>query len=905
MKKIYSLAAVTLVILSLQAQKSQDNCATMDVLQQQLADNPVQQATMDQVEADIQHWIANNQHQRGGNIITIPVVIHIVHNGQSVGTGPNITAAQAISQIDVVNEDFRRMNADTTNTLAQFVGVAADTEIEFCLATVDPQGQPTTGLNRVDGGQGSWSINDIESTLKPSTIWNRNHYLNMWSVNFTSGGLLGYAQFPGGPANTDGVVVGYQYFGLAGGGFSGRTMTHEVGHWLNLRHIWGDGGCGASDFVGDTPDSDNPNYGCPLSHTSCSTLDMVQNYMDYSNDNCMNLFTQGQKTRMRAALNTTRVSITTSPACTPLSSFAFTGQVVDSVTGQGIPFAEVLFDGTIFDIPATCDASGNFTIATFYEDTYDVYGAAWGWQTKELASTFIDSVTGPLTIAIDSGYYDDYILDLGWTENSTASTGDWVRGNPIGTSFSTSQVNPGDDISTDYGLNCYMTGNGGGAAGNDDVDNGVVTLTSPVMDLTSYADPYVSFYRWFQNDGGSGTPNDELLITITNGSATDTLELVDVNDPNLGSWVFRDYKITDHVSLTNNMQISLRTSDLQGSGHLVEAAIDVFKVRDSIVGTQPPQALFTATPLTICEGETIAFTDQSTNGPNVLSWTFPGGSPTTSGAASPTVTYNNAGTYDVTLIVSNLGGSDTLTQTLYVTVLDRPNLTINGMNAACNGDSSGTATANVTGGTAPFAYNWSNSATTESITNLSSGFYSVTVTDANGCTASSTVNISQPPAITSSSSSTNENGTLQDGTATVVPSGGVPGYTYLWSDALSQTTQTATGLGAGLYFVTVTDANGCEHTAQAIVDRTPLTGIPSLIETVSVSPNPSTGRFLVNWEGNGEMHIDVHNVIGQQVWASAHKVSATVNLSNQPNGVYIMTLSDGSRSSSLRLEVIR
>ncbi|MCB0624470.1 MAG: zinc metalloprotease, partial [Saprospiraceae bacterium] len=150
--------------------------------------------------------------------------------------------------------------------------------------------------------------------------WPAGSYLNIWVCDL-SGGLLGYAQFPGGPASTDGVVIDYAYFGTIGTATPpfhlGRTATHEVGHWLNLRHIWGDGPCSVDDFVTDTPTSDAANYGCPIGHVSCSTTDMVQNYMDYTDDACMNLYTTGQKNRMRAVFDTggARQSLLNSTAC--------------------------------------------------------------------------------------------------------------------------------------------------------------------------------------------------------------------------------------------------------------------------------------------------------------------------------------------------------------------------------------------------------------------------------------------------------------------------------------------------------------------------------------------------------------------------------------------------------------
>lgn len=255
-------------------------------------------------------------------VITIPTVVHVVYNTNV----ENISDEQVISQIDVLNADFRRLNSDADGTWTQ----AADTEIEFCLATVDPNGNPTDGITRTYTSRTSFALND-DSIKSSSTggkdAWDTSEYLNIW-VGTLQGGDLGYTQFPGGgSALTDGVVTTTTAFGTAnapnGETFNlslyynlGRTTTHEVGHWLNLRHIWGDGNCTADDFVQDTPTSDASNYDCS-NHVSCNTVDMVQNYMDYTNDSCMNLFTIGQKDRMRALFEVGgfRRSLLSSPGC--------------------------------------------------------------------------------------------------------------------------------------------------------------------------------------------------------------------------------------------------------------------------------------------------------------------------------------------------------------------------------------------------------------------------------------------------------------------------------------------------------------------------------------------------------------------------------------------------------------
>jgi hypothetical protein len=187
----------------------------------------------------------------------------------------------------VLNADFNDTNF--SDVRSEFQGLGADVDINFDLQVVDRQANSTS----------AWGTNNAVKAAYPA----QPGYLTMWIANI-GGGILGYAQFPGGNASTDGVVMSPQYFGTTGfvaAPFDGgRTTTHEVGHWMNLRHIWGDGRCRQDDFVSDTPSSDAPNYGCDLSERSCKSTDMVENYMDYSDDDCMGLFTEGQKARMRS-----------------------------------------------------------------------------------------------------------------------------------------------------------------------------------------------------------------------------------------------------------------------------------------------------------------------------------------------------------------------------------------------------------------------------------------------------------------------------------------------------------------------------------------------------------------------------------------------------------------------------
>jgi len=247
--------------------------------------------------------------------VTITVVVHVVYH-DALG---NISDAQILSQIDALNRDYRAANVDKSKTPACWSGLVADTGIQFVLATVHPQGAATTGVTRTQTTMLSFSTNDdVKFSMRGGAdAWPTDKYLNLWVCDLGNG-LLGYAQFPGGPADTDGVVILNSAFGTIGSAASpfdlGRTAVHEVGHWLNLNHIWGDtSDCTGTDHVPDTPGAQLPNYNKPVfPHVTCTNGpngDMFMNYMDYVDDDSMVMFTTGQSARMQATLAGPRSSI--------------------------------------------------------------------------------------------------------------------------------------------------------------------------------------------------------------------------------------------------------------------------------------------------------------------------------------------------------------------------------------------------------------------------------------------------------------------------------------------------------------------------------------------------------------------------------------------------------------------
>lgn len=268
------------------------SCASDDVLKAQLVQDPTLASRMNQIENFTQKALLTGRLVNGK--VQIPVIVNVLYNTAA----ENISDAQIQSQIDVLNQDFNAQNADYSSVPALFSGVKANIEISFVLE----------GINRKATTKTSWGTRDTMKSSKRGGIdpTSSTTKLNLWACTI-GGGILGYAQFPGGSAATDGVVIDSKYFGLSGTGAYpynlGRTATHEVGHWMNLRHIWGDANCG-NDLVSDTPTHDSANYGVPAyPHYSTCTgtpVEMTMNYMDYTDDRGMYMFSQGQKSRMSA-----------------------------------------------------------------------------------------------------------------------------------------------------------------------------------------------------------------------------------------------------------------------------------------------------------------------------------------------------------------------------------------------------------------------------------------------------------------------------------------------------------------------------------------------------------------------------------------------------------------------------
>jgi Pregnancy-associated plasma protein-A/Secretion system C-terminal sorting domain len=383
----YFLPLPVLLLIHL-ASIAQLNCRSTEYRQDLISRNPGIAANIQEIEAFTRHQLqaprvavtgadpststSTNTGTTATDVITIPVVVHIIYNS----AGQNISDAQVQSQIEVLNRDYRKMNADTAGIPGYFSPLAADCGFQFVLANADTNGYASTGIVRKHTNVQAFSINDdIKYTAKGGDdAWDRDRYLNIWVGNLT-GGILGYSSVVGGPKQTDGVTVLYTAFGTMGTATApfnlGKTTTHEIGHWLNMIHVWGDAFCGDDD-VADTPPQQQATYGNPsgiiISCGNAPTGNMYMNYMDFTDDIGMHMFTYGQRDRMRTLFDAGgfRYPI--------LSSNAITGTPIPSY-GSADPDSSGI-GGAVFSVypnPVVSMATVTMTDASLIGSLLEVY----------------------------------------------------------------------------------------------------------------------------------------------------------------------------------------------------------------------------------------------------------------------------------------------------------------------------------------------------------------------------------------------------------------------------------------------------------------------------------------------------------------------------------------------------
>lgn len=713
-------------------------CHTMEMDSIRRANDP-SLPSLEQEEAWLQKEIAKYKASHNGEnqkvVLTIPIIFHVITSGSGA---TNISATYINAQIDQLNIDYADLAGST-------YAVSADCEVQFCAALVDPNGAPLTepGINRVTTyGAGPFSSGTMDGTVKPGTIWNPDDYFNVWVANL-SGGLLGYAQFPNnsglgglnannGGANTDGCVILYSSVGSVATPYPGgapynlgRTLTHEAGHWLGLRHIWGDGNCNQDDFCADTPKSDASNFGCPTTHNSCvdtygapwptaNPPDMVQNYMDYTDDACMHTFTGDQKTRIQTVMSVSprRMTLNNSQACVLATSPDNIG-VTSIVTPSG-DICAANFTPEIVVQNFGTNAVTQFTL------TYDIDGT--GAQTYNWSGTL--PVGGSVTITLGS---------------MTTSPGNHVFNAATSLPNGVADTDPlNDDNSSNFNLN----------------------PSGQLVTLTIDTDCWGEEIAWELLDAGNNQVatggNQNLTLPVTAQQPTA------VGDPgSYGSqitvteeWCLADACYTfiiydgygdglngvaSQCAINGDYTIEDGVGTVLGS---MQAANGNYGFSESAFFCLTPPCASTFSSSTVeedCFGDndgsiTVAFT-----GGNSTGATF-----TLGGTTQSTGTFGSLaqGAY----IVEVLDGDNC---TSYINVNLGGPAAINATTAGItpeNFGNDGAININVAGGTSPYTFSWTGpngyTATTEDISGLAGGTYSVSITDANGCTSSiSNINV--------------------------------------------------------------------------------------------------------------------------------------------------------------------
>ncbi len=823
----------------------------------------------------------NNYNAEQPPIFTIPTVVHIVHNN-----GPeNLTDAEIIDGIALLNEDFNALNEEIPNEIhPSFQNIVADCQMEFVLACKDPNGNPTTGIVRTVSDY-TYAGDDVR--MKEDTQWPRDKYMNVWVVNkaFANSNSSGFAYYPStidDPtlAVYDGVVIAYWAYGRHNETAVGyeHVLAHEVGHWAELKHTWGDQSafgtqeaCSDDDGVNDTPNTWGHAFGgsCTLETYSCGTLDNNNNFMDYTGT-CTGMFTLGQKARMHGALNS---SLSDRNNLWTAANLAATIECIDeSLVYSNTSIEEDLANNGVVNGTVTVEAqnvtfsqsSGNFIAGTHYT----ISGLPAGLSATvsvTSSTTLVINVTGtssPHTNANDVTYSIMF---------TNAAFNGIPAANVFGSTYNDLQI----DFLDPYQIVCI------------DLDPDPYADAGQAWEYFTLGYGNAEFGTWLYENSNlkletyskgaicnPNTRNIQALAynTYIGSSSTFTPpdpypDQLDISNPSYTSWngqtayigfEFQRLGRTHYgwlkASVTSN---GSRFTVMEGA-YNTEPFAGIYAGLCSGGGGGNPSLSYTPTGVTedsandgtvsgtisiSLQDATLSQTSGSfTAGTHYTISGLPAGLSATVNVLSENsmqlvisgTANNHADVNDTNFSISflNAAFNGTLatdvqnsTYSLFVDFLDAPALgvTLSTTNPSCSGSSDGAITITSVNGTPPYTSLWSNGATTNSISGLTAGSYSVTITDANGSTGSAAATLTAPANLNLSFTTIAASSeTAQDGSVNLTATGGTIPYTYNWSNG--STTQDLSGVGAGTYSVTVTDANGCTKTGSAsvVVEETPL-----------------------------------------------------------------------------------
>lgn len=874
---------------------------------------------------------------RSQSLIVVPLVVHVVHNGEAEGNGANLSTARIEAQIEALNAAFSATNANFGDTPAQWQGAVGSPEIRFCLAKLDPDGNPTTGITRqqiaVTGTNSNQ--NNINSVIKPALSWDVTRYVNVYSLGIpgttAQSGVVGYSYYPVPGVygdDIDGLVIDYHWLGGPGFGQSGfSTMTHEMGHYLGLYHPFNGNSCDFDDGLADTPNMGGPTnvsavFSCanafPTGPNTCGEEHMYVNYMDYSTDNCYTSFTNEQIAVMRAVLDGTAgnlgfvsradlVSNAASACQLPANNATLVGLLdvpenncaSDSIyasliirNGGTTPLTSTqLFVTVDFNAPFAISWTGNLALgetdtfalppARFFPGNsyYEIYSFNPNGETDEVTN---DDLAFAFFTTVGS-------RSLPYEEDAEGETGYPLAGSGL------ESVNvQGDDFfwQIAQGVGAYGTSNDalvfqnsqGGQANNP--YGTLDALVIPHLDLTGLVNPELRFdvaYAPYDD-----VFSDTLRVLAAPGCFAGfsdflwekggaTLATAPANTglfvPTATEWRTEVIPLTDYVGET-----ALRLALLNRSFWGNSLFIDNIRVAERQCDLTVSASATDETSVDGNDGSATATTGGGTAGYTYL-WS--------NGGTTATLQNLAPGDYTVTVTdADNCQAETTITVAAFACTSFSAQLS--GQPVDCFGGQSGSISVSINGTTTmPLAYDWSNGATTTDVAGLIAGAYALTVTDGTGCTASATVTITEPTAIAAIPSSTAETAlAAHDGTAGVSVSGGTAGYSYLWSN--NATTAAISGLVPGNYCVTITDANGCTTSTCADVAAYVC---PAAFFTVSGNSlscaGAQDGSVTSNFSG-GTPPITY-------AWSNG---ATTDGLTGLPGGTYGVTVTDAAGCTS-------
>ncbi|HQD12649.1 MAG TPA: M43 family zinc metalloprotease, partial [Chitinophagales bacterium] len=802
-----------------------------------------------QLQRIIQHQKSMPGNKQQSATYNIPVVVHVVY----YNSAQNISAAQVQSQITVLNNDFAGTGLNSNSIPAPFAPLLANTNITFCLAKLSPANTilPEPGIDRIDArakgwpnpGATGWTTNFIDNTIKKTTIWDPNFYLNIWvvpAIRSTTGGItLGYATFPSltgldglptDPGNdlNDGFVCRADFFGTTGSASAskGRTSTHEIGHWLGLRHIWGDDSCG-TDFVDDTPTALKENYNCPVfPHRTCentSSGDMFMNFMDYTDDDCMALFTLDQKQRMNTTLQfgDFRKNLINSPVCD---------------TTKQIPFARFDYELSPFSSCAT-SKSYNFTDRS----TFAPKSWSWTFEGGNPASSNLQNPTGIVFNTPGLHNVTLVVTNAVGTHTITKTINVSLVGStvaplledfespvfpPVGWVLINRNGNPLINWEVIEGYSAYGIGNKSLKFNNTEYDakGKRDDIVSPKINFTGITSAYIKFdvaYTPYFGPLVAGGPNENIFDTLEvhiTDNCLNTTQLVyrkggnslatflpgigDEFYPAPNQW--RRDSIALPAAYLNKENIQIVFRNLGNYGHSIY--VDNINI-SPVVSLPTATASFTVSDTVVCPAGTLRFTNTSTatvGSPDSIRWTFQGGSLATATTSPVDVVFNTPGTYTISLIAYK-SGLPSAAATKTIRVKSNPTVTVTSP-TICSG---GTAT--LTAGGAD-SYTWTGglSAVSNPTTPVlnSNATYTVTGTT-NGCsaTALSTVTVKAKPNVTITPDQQ-----VCSGDSVVLTASGAT--SYQWNAGNPNNTASITVFPTGVSTYTVIGTtNGCTDTA--------------------------------------------------------------------------------------------